>query len=282
MLASLVAIPFVGALLPPLFKSRLRLDPALAAALVAGLALALLVTLTAAPFRGETLTQSWQWLPSIGLELAFRFDGLGMLFAYLIVGIGLLVILYARYYLKPEDATGRFYSFLLLFMGAMLGVVLSENLLLLLIFWELTSLVSFLLIGYWTHDAQARQGARLALLITGGGGLALFAGILLLGQIVGSFSLSDVLQAGPAIRAHPLYGPALVLILLGAFTKSAQFPFHFWLPHAMAAPTPISAYLHSATMVKLGVFLLARLFPPACSRRFPVPTCGSRWSAVPA
>ena len=195
------------------------------------------------------------------MELAFRFDGLGMLFAYLIVGIGLLVIVYARYYLKPEDATGRFYGFLLLFMGAMLGVVLSENLLLLLIFWELTSLISFLLIGYWKHDAEARQGARLALLVTGGGGLALFAGILLLGHIAGSFSLSDVLMAGPAIKSHPLYNLTLVLILIGAFTKSAQFPFHFWLPHAMAAPTPISSYLHSATMVKAGIFLLARLFP---------------------
>ena len=261
MLASLVAIPFLGALLPPLFKSRLRLDPALAAAVVAGLAFACLVTLTRAPFHGETLILSWPWLPSVGLELAFRFDGLGMLFAYLIVGIGLLVILYARYYLKAEDATGRFYAFLLLFMGAMLGVVLSENLLLLLIFWELTSLFSFLLIGYWKHDAQARQGARLALLVTGGGGLALFAGILLLGHIAGSFSLSDVLQAGSVVKSHPLYDLTLVLILLGAFTKSAQFPFHFWLPHAMAAPTPVSAYLHSATMVKAGIFLLARLFP---------------------
>jgi multicomponent K+:H+ antiporter subunit A len=176
-----------------------------------------------------------------------------MLFAYLIVGIGLLVIVYARYYLKPEDATGRFYAFLL--------IVLSENLLLLLVFWELTSLVSFLLIGYWKHDMEARQGARLALFVTGGGGLALFAGILLLGHIVGSFTLSDVLQAGPTIKAHPLYHLTLVLILLGAFTKSAQFPFHFWLPHAMAAPTPISSYLHSATMVKAGIFLLARLFP---------------------
>jgi multicomponent K+:H+ antiporter subunit A len=219
------------------------------------------VTLTAAPFRGETLVVSWPWLPSIGMELALRFDGLGMLFAYLIVGIGLLVILYARYYLKPEDSTGRFYGFLLLFMGAMLGVVLSENLLLLLIFWELTSLISFLLIGYWKHDAEARQGARLALLVTGGGGLALFAGILLLGHIAGSFALSDVLMAGPAIKSHPLYDLTLVLILIGAFTKSAQFPFHFWLPHAMAAPTPISSYLHSATMVKAGIFLLARLFP---------------------
>jgi len=261
LLASLVAIPFLGALLPPIFKSVLRFDPALAALLVAGLALAVLVSLTGAPFAGETLIVAWPWLPSVGLELAFRFDGLGMLFAYLIIGIGLLVILYARYYLKAEDATGRFYAFLLLFMGAMLGVVLSENLLLLLVFWELTSLVSFLLIGYWKHDPQARQGARLAFFVTGGGGLALFAGILLLGHIVGSFSLSDVLAAGPAIKAHPLYAPTLVLILLGAFTKSAQFPFHFWLPHAMAAPTPISAYLHSATMVKAGIFLLARLFP---------------------
>ena len=261
MLASLVALPFLGALLPPLFKSRLRLDPAIGAALVAGLALACLVSLTAAPFKGETLIVAWPWLPSVGLELAFRFDGLGMLFAYLIVGIGLLIILYARYYLKAKDATGRFYAFLLLFMGAMLGVVLSENLLLLLVFWELTSLVSFLLIGYWKHDVEARQGARLAFFVTGGGGLALFAGFLLLGHIVGSFSLSDVLLAGPAIKSHPLYTPTLVLILVGAFTKSAQFPFHFWLPHAMAAPTPISAYLHSATMVKAGIFLLARLFP---------------------
>jgi len=261
LLATLVVIPFLGALLPPLFKSRLRLDPAIAAAFVTAAALACLAALTPAPFRGETLIVAWQWLPSIGLELALRFDGLGMLFAYLIVGIGLLVIIYARYYLKAEDATGRFYSFLLLFMGAMLGVVLSENLLLLLVFWELTSLVSFLLIGYWKHDQEARQGARLALFVTGGGGLALFAGLLLLGNIAGSFSLSDVLQAGPVIKTHPLYEVTLVLILLGAFTKSAQFPFHFWLPHAMAAPTPISSYLHSATMVKAGIFLLARLFP---------------------
>ncbi len=261
MLASLVAIPFLGALLPPLFKSRLRLDPALAAAIVAGIAFAMLIALTAVPFRGETLIVSWQWMPAIGLDIAFRFDGLGMLFAYLIVGIGLLVIVYARYYLKPEDATGRFYAFLLLFMGSMLGLVLSENLLLLLIFWELTSLVSFLLIGYWKHDVEARQGARLALFVTGGGGLALFAGVLLLGHMAGSFALSDVLRAGQTIRTHPLYDLTLVLILLGAFTKSAQFPFHFWLPHAMAAPTPISSYLHSATMVKAGIFLLARLFP---------------------
>ena len=149
----------------------------------------------------------------------------------------------------------------MLFMGAMLGVVLADNLLLLVVFWESTSLASFLLIGYWHHRSDAREGARMALTITGAGGLCLLAGVLLIGHAVGSYRLDDVLAAGPALRAHPLYVPALLLVLLGAFTKSAQFPFHFWLPHAMAAPTPVSAYLHSATMVKAGVFLLARLYP---------------------
>ncbi|MEJ6654693.1 MAG: monovalent cation/H+ antiporter subunit A, partial [Pseudomonas sp.] len=172
-----------------------------------------------------------------------------------------LVIIYARYYLSKNDPMGRFFFFLLLFMAAMLGVVLSENLLLMMFFWELTSLSSFLLIGYWSHSSDARKGARMALAITGGGGLALLAGVLLLGQVVGSYELSVVLASGDLIREHALYPVILVLVLLGVFTKSAQFPFHFWLPHAMAAPTPVSAYLHSATMVKAGVFLLARLYP---------------------
>ena len=146
-------------------------------------------------------------------------------------------------------------------MGSMLGVVLSENLLLMLVFWELTSLSSFLLIGFWSHRSDARRGARMALAVTGGGGLALLAGILLIGQVVGSFELSDVLAARQVLQASALFPLILVLVLLGVFTKSAQFPFHFWLPHAMAAPTPVSAYLHSATMVKAGVFLLARLYP---------------------
>ncbi len=172
-----------------------------------------------------------------------------------------MVILYARYYLSTQDPVGRFYAFLLLFMGSMLGIVLSGNLLLMLMFWELTSLSSFLLIGYWHQQSDARQGARMALTITGGGGLALLAGIVLLGHIAGSFELSVILDSGERVKDHPLYAVTLSLILLGAFTKSAQFPFHFWLPHAMAAPTPVSAYLHSVTMVKAGVFLLARLFP---------------------
>ena len=163
--------------------------------------------------------------------------------------------------MSPADPVPRFFSFLLAFMGAMLGIVLSGNLIQLVFFWELTSLFSFLLIGYWHQTAQARDGARMALTITASGGLCLFAGVLILGHIVGSYDLDRVLASGTAIRSHSLYVPALVLILLGALTKSAQFPFHFWLPHAMAAPTPVSAYLHSATMVKAGVFLLVRLWP---------------------
>ena len=163
--------------------------------------------------------------------------------------------------MSPADPVPRFFSFLLAFMGAMLGIVLSGNLIQLVFFWELTSLFSFLLIGYWHQTAQARDGARMALTITASGGLCLFAGVLILGHIVGSYDLDRVLASGAAIRSHSLYVPALVLVLLGALTKSAQFPFHFWLPHAMAAPTPVSAYLHSATMVKAGVFLLVRLWP---------------------
>src|SRR5690606_35727159 len=147
------------------------------------------------------------------------------------------------------------------FMGAMLGVVMSGNLIQLVVFWELTSLTSFMLIAYWYHREDARRGARMALIVTVGGGLCLLLGVLILGSIVGSFDLDAVLVGGAAVRAHPWYPAALVLVLLGAFSKSAQFPFHFWLPHAMEAPTPASAYLHSAPLVKAGVFLLARLWP---------------------
>ena len=212
-------------------------------------------------FAGETLHSTLTWIPSLDLSLAFRLDGLALLFAILVLGIGLLVILYARYYLSAKEKAGRFYAYLLLFMGAMLGVVTSDNLLLLVVFWELTSLSSFLLIGFWGHQTGARKGARMAMTVTGMGGLALLAGVLLIGDVVGSFSLTEVLASGDLIRGSELYPLILCLVLLGAFTKSAQFPFHFWLPHAMAAPTPVSAYLHSATMVKAGVCLLARLYP---------------------
>ncbi|MDP3366856.1 MAG: proton-conducting transporter membrane subunit, partial [Pseudomonas sp.] len=260
-LALIVALPFLGLFLPVLADRLGRSACAAAAAIAPIVALVLLFSYQPAVFAGEVLRVKLEWLPHLGLNLSLRLDGLGFLFALLILGIGLLVILYARYYLAKTEPMGRFFAFLLLFMGAMLGVVLSENLLLMLMFWELTSLSSFLLIGFWGSRSDARKGARMALAITGGGGLALLAGILLIGHIAGSFELSQVLAAGYAIRAHELYPLALVLVLLGVFTKSAQFPFHFWLPHAMAAPTPVSAYLHSATMVKAGVFLLARLYP---------------------
>ncbi|OJW44354.1 MAG: monovalent cation/H+ antiporter subunit A [Thiobacillus sp. 65-1059] len=256
-----VLTPFVGAALVALASRRGRSHAAWAAGAVTLAALLWLAPAFPLPFAGSTLIQQHDWMPALGLKLAFRLDGLALLFAGLILGIGLLIVLYARYYLSERDSMGRFYACLMLFMGSMLGIVLSENLIQLLIFWELTSLSSFLLISYWQHREEARQGARMALAVTGLGGFAMLGGFLLLGHIVGSYELSDVFAAGDLIRDHPLYVPTLLLILLGAFTKSAQFPFHFWLPHAMAAPTPVSAYLHSATMVKAGVFLLARLYP---------------------
>lgn len=257
----IVLLPLLAVGLPVLADAWGRNACAWLTALAPLLALALLLNQAPAVLAGEVVLAHWPWLEPLGLHISFRLDGLGFLFALLILAIGLLVILYARFYLSPRDPMGRFFAYLLLFMAAMLGVVLSENLLLLMVFWELTSLSSFLLIGYWSHSSDARKGARMALVITGGGGLALLAGVLLLGQIVGSYQLTDVLAAGAQIRAHALYPVVLVLVLLGVFSKSAQFPLHFWLPHAMAAPTPVSAYLHSATMVKAGIFLLARFYP---------------------
>ena len=261
MLSLIVSAPFIGALLVPLLSHRAGVRPALSASLTAALALGLLFPLLPAVYGGEVLIERYQWVPALGLDIALRLDGLSLLFAQLILIIGLLVLLYAHYYLSAAEGGPRFYSYLLLFMGSMLGLVLSENLLQMLLFWELTSLSSFLLIGFRRKEAEARQGARLALFITGGGGLALFAAVLLIGQLVGSYELSDVLAAGDGIKQDPRYPVILVLFLLGVGTKSAQFPFHFWLPHAMSAPTPVSAYLHSATMVKAGIFLLGRFFP---------------------
>jgi multicomponent K+:H+ antiporter subunit A len=260
-LALIALLPLLGALLPSLAIAHGRTASFLAAAIVTAAALLLLLANAGAVYRGEIVTAAYSWVPQVGLDFAFFVDGLGLFFAGLILGIGLLIVIYARFYLSPDDPMGRFYAYLLLFQGAMVGIVLSDNILLLAVFWELTSLSSFLLIGYWRHSAEGRQGARMALVVTGGGGLLLLAGLLLLGEIAGSYRLTEILHRGDAVRASPLYLPMLLLVLGGAFTKSAQFPFHFWLPHAMAAPTPVSAYLHSATMVKAGVFLLARLWP---------------------
>jgi multicomponent K+:H+ antiporter subunit A len=257
----LLLLPFAGCLVAALLPTNARNLESLWSALVAGAVAVPLAMLYPEIRDGGVLVERVTWMPSLGIDLIVRLDGFAWMFAMLVSGMGLLVIVYARYYLSPEDPAARFYSLLLGFMGAMLGIVVSGNLVQMVVFWELTSVFSFLLIGYWTHRKDARRGARMAFTVTATGGLALLAGVLVLGHIAGTLELDAVLQAGDRVRAHALYPVALVLILLGALTKSAQFPFQFWLPHAMAAPTPVSAYLHSATMVKAGVFLLARLWP---------------------
>ncbi|QQR38641.1 monovalent cation/H+ antiporter subunit A [Devosia rhizoryzae] len=260
-LVVIVASPFLTALLAASLSANARNAEAwLSGALTLGL-LALTIAFYPQITDGGVVRYEIEWLPSLGLNLIFRMDGFAWLFCVLITGIGFLVVLYTRYYMSPKDPVPRFFAFLLAFMGAMLGLVTAGNIIQLAIFWELTSVISFLLIGYWYHRSDARDGARMALIVTATGGLALFVGLLIIGHIVGSYDLDVILASGDLIRNHGLYNVALILMLLGAMTKSAQFPFQFWLPHAMAAPTPVSAYLHSATMVKAGVFLLVRFWP---------------------
>ncbi|PBN41403.1 monovalent cation/H+ antiporter subunit A [Sphingobium sp. D43FB] len=258
---SLLAFPFIGSILVALLPSTARNAAGLIAGAVALVSLILTLALYPLIETEGVIRTELPWLPSLGLNLLVRIDGLAWLFALLITVIGLLVIIYARYYMSRRDPVPRFFAFLLAFMGAMLGLVLSGNLIQLAFFWELTSLFSFLLIGYWNHIEAARSSARMALIVTAAGGLCLLVGVLLIGKVVGSYDLDAVLAAADLIKASEYYLPALIFILLGAFTKSAQFPFHFWLPHAMAAPTPVSAYLHSATMVKAGIFVLMRFWP---------------------
>lgn len=211
--------------------------------------------------RGETLHWGVAWLPQRGIEFGFLVDGLSLLFALLITGIGSFIFLYSSEYMRGHRQVGRFTAFLVGFMLSMLGLVLSDNLIALFIFWELTTITSFLLIGYSHEDATARRAALQGLIVTGAGALAMLAGFVLLGHAAGTYSLREMLAQPGGVTGHPAYPAILVLVFAGAFTKSAQFPFHFWLPNAMAAPTPVSAYLHSATMVKAGVFLLARMTP---------------------
>jgi len=210
---------------------------------------------------GKVLYLSFGWIPSLGVQLSFVVDGLSLLFALVICCVGFFIAVYAADYLGAHPQTGRFYLYLHGFMLAMLGLVLVDNLLALFVFWELTTVFSYLLIGFDHESEAARANARQALLVTGGGGLALLIGILLLGTIVETYAIAGLPQYAGRIAAHPLYLPILLMVFAGAFTKSAQFPFHFWLPNAMSAPTPISAFLHSATMVKAGIYLLARLHP---------------------
>lgn len=202
-----------------------------------------------------------EWVPSLGIGIDFRLDGLSLLFGFLISGIGTIVLAYAGTYMKGVPNTDRFFVALIAFMASMLGLVFSDNIISLFVFWELTSFTSYFLIGFKHEYESTRKSALQALLITAGGGLALLAGLILLGIGAGSLSLSEILQSGDILAQSSFFNAAMLLIILGCFTKSAQFPFHFWLPSAMAAPTPVSAYLHSATMVKAGIFLLARLSP---------------------
>jgi multicomponent K+:H+ antiporter subunit A len=261
LLGLVVLLPFLASICAAFLPSHARNAAAWLAGVTSLICVALLAESYHAIASGHVVRLALPWMPQFGLELKFRLDGYAWLFATLVSFMGLLVVLYARYYMSSADPVPRFFSFLMAFMGAMLGVVLSGNLIQLVVFWELTSITSFVLIAYWYHREDARRGARMALIVTAAGGFCLLLGVLMLGAIVGSYDMDTVLASGDTIRAHPWYAPTLLLIVLGVLTKSAQFPFHFWLPQAMAAPTPVSAYLHSATMVKAGVFLLARLWP---------------------
>ena len=261
LLIMLVALPFLAAGAASILPGNARNAEAWISGLTMLAMIGLLLALYPQVQDGHRVISRIGWVDRLGLGLSFRIDGFAWLFMMLVTGIGFLIVLYARYYMSPDDPASRFYACLRAFAGAMSGVLLSGNIIMLVVFWELTSLTSFLLIGYWYHRADARDGARMALVVTGGGGVCLLLGMILLGQIVGSYNLDTVLRSGALIRSHGLYPAVLGLFLMGALTKSAQFPFHFWLPNAMAAPTPVSGYLHSATMVKAGVFLLLRFEP---------------------
>ncbi len=217
--------------------------------------------------RGQLIQFEYAWVPSLDIDLTFHIDGLSLLFALLITCIGTFILIYGGGYLKGDKDIPRFFVFILAFMASMLGLVLSDNLIAMFVFWELTSITSFMLIGYYHDNKKYRKCAHQSMMVTVGGGLAMFAGIILLAMITGSYSLTEIIAIGyndsAAITEHDLYVPMLVLVLAGCFTKSAQVPFHFWLPNAMAGPTPVSAFLHSATMVKAGIYLMARLHPAA-------------------
>ncbi|AZM96748.1 putative monovalent cation/H+ antiporter subunit A [Vreelandella venusta] len=256
-----VLMGFVLAASSPLLNRWFGERTSLVLALFPALMAAWLFSQAAAVMSEGPLLLEWAWVPSLGISLSFLLDGLSLLFGLLITVIGTLVLIYAGGYLKGHADIARFHLALVAFMASMLGLVLADGLLTLFVFWELTSITSYLLIGFNHTDIEARKSARQGLFVTVAGGLALMAGLVLLGQASGSWSFYEIGQMESELRENSLYTPMLICLLLGAFTKSAQFPFHFWLPNAMAAPTPVSAYLHSATMVKAGIYLLARLHP---------------------
>ena len=254
-------LPFLGALAAPALTRVLGHNAAWPLALVPLAVFCHFLGFHAEIARGEVVTGGYAWVPSYNVSFSWLIDGLSLAFLLLISGIGSLIVLYAGGYLKGHPHQGRFFSFILMFMGSMLGLVASDSFLMLFVFWELTSITSFLLIGFDHAREAARRAALQALIVTGGGGLFLLAGLLLLWNVTDVTQFSLLMSFGAEVRASPFYLSILFLVLGGAFTKSAQFPFHFWLPNAMEAPTPVSAYLHSATMVKAGVYLLMRLNP---------------------
>lgn len=254
-------LPFLAALAAPALVKRFGHNAAWILAIAPALSFVHFALMLPQVAAGGVVTGGYAWVPSFNLSFSWFIDGLSLTFALLITGIGLLIVLYAGGYMKGHPQQGRFLSFLLLFMGAMLGVVVSDSLLMLFVYWELTSITSFLLIGFDHERAASRRAALQALVVTGGGGLLLLAGLIFIWDMSGMTQLSMLVRSGDILRDSPFYLAALLLVLGGAFTKSAQFPFHFWLPNAMEAPTPVSAYLHSATMVKAGVYLLMRLNP---------------------
>lgn len=256
-----VLAPFAAAVIAPILTRWFKHNAAWPLAIVPGLIFLHFAGFIGPVSEGQTFVASMAWAPSYGVNFSVYVDGLSTLFALLISGIGTFIILYAGGYLKGHPQQGRFFSFLFMFMGAMLGLVLCNNLISLFIFWELTSITSFLLIGFDHLRAASRRAAVQALVVTGGGGLVLLAGFIVIINATGEIEMSVLLSSPDIIKDSGLYVPIFLLVLGGAFTKSAQFPFHFWLPNAMEAPTPVSAYLHSATMVKAGVYLLMRVHP---------------------
>ncbi len=259
---AIILTPFIMAALIPIIYRRLQRRFIGWVVLVIPVSLFLILT-TFIPriAKGEIISHTYEWIPSFNINFTTYIDGLSLIFSLLITGVGSLVILYSIFYLSIKESLHHFYCYLLLFMGAMLGVVFSDNLMVLYAFWELTSVSSFLLIAFWHHRKASRAGARKSMTITVSGGVAMLVGFLMLFAMSGTFSLREIIDNVSQISEQALFIPALILILLGAFTKSAQFPFHIWLPDAMEAPTPVSAYLHSATMVKAGIYLVARFTP---------------------
>ncbi|MDO6655009.1 Na+/H+ antiporter subunit A [Anaerobacillus sp. 1_MG-2023] len=260
MLHAAVLLPFLAAFfIPLLYRGVKQVHLGWFVLLVPIVLFGYFLTFIKEVTQGVHTLKTFEWIPSLGVNVTFYIDGLGLFFALLITGIGSLVVLYSIYYLSKAEKLGHFYVYLLLFMGAMLGVVLSDNLFVLYTFWELTSISSFLLIGYWYQREKSTSGALKSMMITVFGGLAMLGGFLLMADITGTASIREIIENGEMIVTSSLFPFILVLVLLGAFTKSAQFPFHTWLPDAMEAPTPVSAFLHSATMVKAGIYLVARL-----------------------